>query len=67
MTNRLPSPDVNVVALVKGQETYTWLFHDSERSEVLLTMGRFAANHELSFTWKDAAYLSQRIRETVPA
>ena len=58
--------DINVLALVKGEERYIFLFDDQRRSEALRTLGRFASNAELSFSWYDAAVLSQRIRQTVP-
>jgi hypothetical protein len=57
--------DINVLALVKGEERYIFLFDDERRSEALRTLGRFASNPELSFSWYDAAVLSQRIRQTV--
>jgi len=56
--------DINVLALVKGSERYIFLFDDEHRSEALRTLGRFASNPELSFTWYDAAVLSQKIRQT---
>jgi hypothetical protein len=58
--------DINVLALVKGKERYIFLFDDDNRAEALRTLGRYASNQELSFTWYDAAVLSQKIRQTVP-
>lgn len=58
---------INVLALVKGEEQYLFLFDDSNRTETLRMLGRYAANPELSFTWYDAAILSQKIRDTLPA
>jgi hypothetical protein len=55
--------DINVLALVKGSERYVFLYDDSSRAETLRMLGRFASNPELSFTWYDAAVLSQRIRQ----
>jgi hypothetical protein len=55
--------DINVLALVKGEERYIFLFDDAHRSDALRTLGRYASNPELSFTWYDAAVLSQRIRQ----
>ena len=57
------SDDINVLALVKGDERYVFLYDDSSRAEALRTLGRYASNSELSFTWYDAAVLSQRIRQ----
>lgn len=55
--------DINVLALVKGNERYVFLYDDASRAEALRTLGRFASNPELSFTWYDAAILSQKIRK----
>jgi hypothetical protein len=60
------SQDINVLALVKGEERYVFLFDDAHRTDALRTLGKFASNPELSFTWYDAAVLSQKIRQTVP-
>ncbi len=59
--------EVNVLALVKGSEQYVFFFDDSNRTEMLRTLGRYAANPELSFTWYDAAVLSEKIRQALPA
>ncbi len=56
--------DINVLALVKGKERYIFLYDDDNRAETLRTLGRYASNQELSFTWYDAAVLSQKIRQT---
>ena len=58
--------DINVLALVKGEERYIFLYDDDNRAEALRTLGRFASNPELSFTWYDAAVLSQKIRQESP-
>jgi hypothetical protein len=55
--------DINVLALVKGAERYVFLYDDSSRAETLRVLGRFASNPELSFTWYDAAVLSQKVRQ----
>ena len=57
------SQDINVLALVKGTERYVFLYDDSSRAETLRVLGRYASNPELSFTWYDAAVLSQKIRQ----
>ena len=62
------SQDINVLALVKGSERYVFLYDDASRAETLKTLGRYASNPDLSFTWYDAAVLSQKIRQsTTPA
>jgi len=57
------SQDVNVLALVKGEERFIFLYTDSNKSETLRTLGRFASDPELNFTWYDAAVLSQQLRQ----
>lgn len=57
------SQDIHVLALVKGEERYIFLFNDAHRGEALRTLGRYASNPELSFSWYDAAVLSQKIRQ----
>ena len=56
------SKDINVLAFAKGEERYLFLYNDETRAETLRTLGRFASNPELSFSWYDAAVLSQRVR-----
>lgn len=60
------SQDINVLALVKGAERYIFLYDDDNRSELLRTLGRYASNPDLSFSWYDAAVLSQKVRQSVP-
>jgi hypothetical protein len=55
--------DINVLALVKGSERYIFLFDDDSRAETLRVLGRYASNPDLSFSWYDAAVLSQKIRQ----
>ena len=54
--------EVNVLALCKERERYVLLFDDARRGEALKTIGRWAGNPELDFTWYDAAVLTPRIR-----
>ena len=54
--------DINVLALVKGEERYIFLYDDDRRAETLRTLGRFASDPDLSFSWYDAAVLSQKVR-----
>ena len=59
---RMPSRDINVIALVKGGERYVFLFDDDSRDETLRTMARYAADPDLSFSWYDAATLGHKVR-----
>jgi hypothetical protein len=54
---------VNVLALIKGDERYVFLYDDESADQLLRTMGQYAADPELSFTWYDAAVMSQRISQ----
>lgn len=56
--------DINVLALVKGKERYIFLYNDNRRAETLRTLGRYASNPDLNFSWYDAAVLSQKVRKT---
>jgi hypothetical protein len=55
--------EINVLAMVKGEERYIFLYDDKNRTETLRMLGRYAADPQLSFTWYDAAVLSKKIRE----
>lgn len=59
---RLAKP-LNVLCLVRGSEKYILMYADEEKCEALKTLGRWAVNPDLAFTWVDAAVLAQRIRE----
>ncbi len=52
-----------MLALVKGSERYVFLYNEANRANILRTLGRYASNPDLSFTWYDAAVLSQKIRQ----
>ncbi len=56
--------EMNMLALVKGEEKYVFLFNDKNRSTALRQLGKYASDPDLSFTWYDAAVLSQKIRAT---
>lgn len=55
--------DINVLALVKGEEQYIFLYNEENRVEMLRTLGRYAADPEMNFSWYDAAVLSKKVRE----
>ncbi len=54
---------MNVVALVKDEERYVFLYDDVSSSQMLQTLGQYAADKDLSFTWYDAAVMSQKVRK----
>lgn len=53
---------INVLALVRDGQRYVFLYDDASVEQVVAKMGEFAADHELDFTWYDAAMLSERVR-----
>ena len=59
----MSSSEINVLALVKGDERYVFLFDDGNCTETLRQIGRYAVDPDLSFTWYDAAVMSQKIRK----
>ncbi len=59
--------EINVVALVRGEEQYIFMFDEANRTETLRMLGRYAADPDLAFSWYDAAVLSQKVREMLPA
>lgn len=54
--------NLNIQCLQKGKEIYVFLYPDEQRSECIRTLGRFASNPDLSFSWYDAAKVSQAIK-----
>lgn len=54
--------ELNVLALVKEGERWIFLYDGHSLPRLLQELGRAAADPELSFTWYDAAVLSQRAR-----
>jgi hypothetical protein len=56
--------EINVIALVKGNERYIFMFDDANRVPILRQLGNFAADETLSFTWLDAAHLAAKLRQT---
>ncbi len=54
--------EINVLALVKDGERYVFLYDEHSVAKLLQTLGRYAADPDLSFSWYDAAVLSQKVR-----
>jgi len=62
----MASRDINVIALVKGEERYVFLYDDDSRDEAIRAIARHAANPDLNFTWYDASVLGQKVRQSTP-
>lgn len=58
----MPQPGLYVLALLRGGDRFVFLFDASSHAQLLQTLGTYAADPELNFTWYDAAVLSQRLR-----
>lgn len=59
----MPQQGINVLALLKGSERFVFLYDDESADQLLQTLGKYAADPELNFSWYDAATLSQRVRK----
>jgi hypothetical protein len=53
---------VNFLMLLKCGERYVFFYDEKSIPQLLNTLGRYAADPELEFSWRDAAILSQQIR-----
>lgn len=64
----LANDDLHMIVIVKGEERYVFMFTPAKRDMALRQIGAWASNPELSFSWYDAAIVSQRVRAaTEPA
>jgi hypothetical protein len=60
-------PAFNVLALIKGEERYVFVYDDDSRQPLLDAFEASAADPELAFTWYDAAILTEKAREQARA
>ena len=56
-------PAFNILALIKGNERYVYIYDDDSREPLLEAIRAEAANPELSLSWHDVAVLTQKARE----
>ena len=54
---------INVLALVKQPDRYVFLYDDESTAALLRTLGKYASDPELSFSWYDVAYLGRKVQE----
>jgi len=59
--------EFNVLALLKGEERYIYVYDDDSRSPLLEAFRAQAADPELSLNWFDVAVLTQKAREQAAA
>jgi len=55
--------EYNVLALVKGEERYVYVYDDTSRAALLELFRSSAADDQLSFSWFDAAVLTEKAWE----
>ena len=60
-------PELNVLALMKGNERYVYVYDDDSRAALLTAFQAQAADAELSLNFFDATVLSQKAREQAEA
>ena len=54
--------EIFVLALIKGEERFFFLYDAAHREEMLRTLGKFASRTDMNFSWYDAAHLSSKVR-----
>lgn len=57
------SSEFNVLALIKGQERYIFVYDDDSRPELIDAFRDQAADPRLSLNWFDAAVLTEKARQ----
>jgi hypothetical protein len=55
--------EFNVLALIKGEERYVFIYDDDSRAELIDALRDQAADPGLTLTWFDAAVLTEKARE----
>jgi hypothetical protein len=55
--------EFNVLALLKGTDRYIFVYDDDSLADLLAEFRAQAADPGMSFTWFDAAVLSDKARE----
>jgi hypothetical protein len=59
--------ELNVLALIKGDERYVYVYDDESRTDLLATFRAQAADPLLSLNWFDVAVLTQKAHEQAHA
>ena len=55
--------EFNVLALIKGNDRYVYVYDDESRAALLEAFQEQAADQQLSLNWFDAAVLTQKAQE----
>jgi hypothetical protein len=61
------SREFNVLALIKGQERYIFVYDDDSQDPLIEAFRNSAADPRLSFNWFDAAVLTEKARQQAGA
>ncbi len=59
--------EFNILALLKGEERYVFVYDDESRASLIDAFRDAAAEPSLSFSWFDATVLTQKAREQANA
>ena len=55
--------EFNILALIKGEERYVFVYDDDSRTQLIDSLRDQAADPGLTLTWFDAAVLTEKARE----
>jgi len=55
--------EFNILALIKGEERFVFVYDDESRSELIDALRDQAADPRVSLSWFDAAVLTEKARE----
>lgn len=59
--------ELNVLALIKGEERYVYVYDDASRDALMETFHDHATNPALNLNWFDAAVLMRKAEEQCAA
>lgn len=57
------SSDLNILALIKGEERYIFVYDDDSRIQLIDTVRDYAADPNVNLSWFDAIVLTNKARE----
>ncbi len=59
--------EFNILALIKGDERFIFVYDDESRAELIDALRDQAADPRLTLSWFDAAVLTEKAREQAQA
>ncbi len=57
--------EFNVLALIKGDENYVYIYDDTSKRSLIETFHSHASNVQLSLNWFDVAVLTKKAEEQI--